>query len=258
MVGWLRHWGVTTQEAGSGQEALELARLGQPGHADFDLFLFDADLPGMDGLELATQLTQEGLAGQGRVIMISSGGNQARLTAAKGLELLASLTKPATHLELRETLTRLLDPGVSRQLDAAPDRSGTNVQRHRDNGLRILLVEDNLINQKLARALLEQWGHEVTLAENGQIALELFRPAAFDLVLMDMQMPIMDGIEATRRIRAKEQGTTRTPIVAMTANAMASDRALCFEAGMDEHLPKPLRPKLLEEMIQRFTEARPR
>ncbi|MBK5967031.1 hypothetical protein CCR95_23920 [Thiocystis minor] len=120
-------------------------------------------------------------------------------------------------------------------------------------GARILLVEDNPVNQQLARKLLERWGHEVTLAENGKIAVELFDPSAFDLVLMDMQMPVMDGIEATRRIRDKEQGSARTPIVAMTANVMASDRARCLEAGMDEHLPKPLRPKHLEEMIRRFT-----
>ncbi|AFL72701.1 response regulator [Thiocystis violascens] len=252
LAGWLRHWGLTTLEAGSGQEALALARSGQSSRTPFDLLLLDARMPDMDGLELAARLVAEGLIAQGRMVMLSCGGSPGNAQRGQDLGIAATLTKPATPRELIETLTRLLDPMVS----AASPPPQTPPPQDERQGARILLVEDNPINQKLARKLLERWGHEVTLAENGKIAVDLFEPSAFDLVLMDMQMPVMDGIEATRRIRDKERGSARTPIVAMTANVMASDRARCLEAGMDEHLPKPLRPKHLEEMISRFTEAR--
>ncbi|WP_295401293.1 response regulator [uncultured Thiocystis sp.] len=259
LAGWLRHWGLTTLEAGSGQEALELARRSQSSRAPCDLLLLDARMPDMDGLELAAQLTAEGLVGQGRMIMLACGENPGDAQRGQDLGIAATLTKPATPRELIDTLTRLLDPAVAAASPPPPQATpqAPSPQDERQ-GARILLVEDNPVNQKLARKLLEQWGHEVTLAENGKIAVELFDPSAFDLVLMDMQMPVMDGIEAARRIRDKEQGSAHTPIVALTANVMAGDRALCLEAGMDEHLPKPLRPKHLEAMISRFTEARPR
>jgi hypothetical protein len=246
---WLRHWGLTTHAVGSGEEALEIARIGHSSHADIDIFLLDASLPEMDGFALAARLIEQGLARQGQMIMVSAGGKAGDAQRGQDAGIAAFLTKPVTHIELRATLNRLLNADVAApltQTDPAPSAH----ESHRR--LRILLVEDNLVNQKLASKLLEQWGHEITLAENGRIAVDLFHPAAFDLVLMDMQMPVMDGIEATRAIRDREQGASHTFIVAMTANAMASDRALCLEAGMDEHLPKPLRPKLLKEMIERL------
>jgi PAS domain S-box-containing protein len=118
--------------------------------------------------------------------------------------------------------------------------------------LKILLVEDHPINQKLATTLLRKWGHTVVLANNGQEAVELFPSAPWDLVLMDMQMPVMGGLEATRLIRAAEAPGQRTPIVAMTANAMASDRQSCLDAGMDDHLAKPFNAAVLQATLQRM------
>ncbi|MEI8327217.1 MAG: ATP-binding protein, partial [Betaproteobacteria bacterium] len=117
--------------------------------------------------------------------------------------------------------------------------------------LKILLVEDHPINQKLATTLLQKWGHDVTLAMDGQEAVDLFPCAVWDLVLMDVQMPVMGGLEATRLIRASEPRKRRTPIVAMTANAMESDRQACLDAGMDEHLGKPFSAAALQQLLQR-------
>ncbi|MGI9134067.1 MAG: response regulator, partial [Rhodoferax sp.] len=122
-------------------------------------------------------------------------------------------------------------------------------------GLQVLLVEDHPINQKLATSLLQRWGHSVVLAQNGQEAVDLFGRQAWDLVLMDMQMPVMDGIEATGRIRAMEGAGQRVPIVAMTANAMEADRQACLAAGMDEHLVKPFDAAGLRAMVERMTQV---
>ena len=119
--------------------------------------------------------------------------------------------------------------------------------------LKVLLVEDHPINQKLATTLLRKWGHEVTLAENGQQAVTLFPGTAWDIVLMDMQMPVMGGLEATRLIRALERPGQRVPLIAMTANAMEADRQACVDAGMDEHLSKPFKSAALQELLQRFS-----
>ena len=249
LVYWLRSWGFVTQEAENAEQALQLARRQQGEGAGIDVFALDSCMPGMDGFDLAARLTEEHLAEQGRMIMLSSGGRRGDAQRCRELGIAAFLTKPATPLELRETLARILG-------SAETDGAAPLVTRHRlreeRHSYRVLVVEDNLINQKLAGSLLRQWGHEVTIAENGQIAVDLVARHDFDIILMDMQMPVMDGIEATRAIRAHEQGVRHTPIVAMTANAMASDRARCLEAGMDEHLPKPLRSQILQEMVERF------
>jgi CheY-like chemotaxis protein len=114
----------------------------------------------------------------------------------------------------------------------------------------VLLVEDNAINQKLAIVLLERWGHRVTVAENGEVALDWVSRHTFDVVLMDMMMPVMDGLEATRRIRAMGTEAAKVPIVAMTANAMESDRERCLEAGMDEYISKPIKAQELLVLLQ--------
>jgi CheY-like chemotaxis protein len=121
--------------------------------------------------------------------------------------------------------------------------------------LKVLLVEDHPINQMLATTLLQKWGHTVVLAENGQVAVDLFATEPWDLVLMDMQMPVMGGVEATRLIRAAEAPGTHTPIIAMTANAMESDRQACLAAGMDEHLAKPFNSAALQAILERFAGA---
>jgi two-component system sensor histidine kinase/response regulator len=119
--------------------------------------------------------------------------------------------------------------------------------------LLVLLVEDHPVNQMLATTLLKKWGHTVVLAQNGQEAVDLFPHSPWDVVLMDMQMPVMDGLQATEKIRAMELPNQRIPIIAVTANAMASDREACLQAGMDNHLPKPINSKNLQAMLEHYT-----
>jgi CheY-like chemotaxis protein len=129
--------------------------------------------------------------------------------------------------------------------DAAPMRA-----------LKVLLVEDHPINQMLATTLLKKWGHTVVLAKNGQEGVDMFPTEPWDIVLMDMQMPVMGGLDATRLIRAREQAGHRTPIVAMTANAMEADKQACLEAGMDDHLAKPFNSLGLQAVLERFAPIR--
>jgi CheY-like chemotaxis protein len=146
---------------------------------------------------------------------------------------------------------------VQAMLDSVKPPSGTplavaHASAPLQNTLQVLLVEDHPINQMLATTLLQKWGHTVVLAKNGQEAVDLFPTRQWDVVLMDMQMPVMGGLEATRRIRAAEAGNARTPIIAMTANAMESDREACLQAGMDDHLAKPFNATKLQAMLGHY------
>jgi CheY-like chemotaxis protein len=129
-----------------------------------------------------------------------------------------------------------------------------HVLKDEQTPLDVLLVEDHPINQKLATSLLERWGHRVRVADNGLLAVEAMRERSFDIVLMDMMMPVMDGLDATRRIRAAETENSlpRTPIIAMTANAMQGDRESCLEAGMDDYLAKPIKSQELQQLLQQY------
>jgi CheY-like chemotaxis protein len=136
-------------------------------------------------------------------------------------------------------------------LDVPPSFAEVGLSQDTPHAMDVLLVEDNAINQKLAIVLLERWGHRVTVAENGEVALDWVAKHNFDVVLMDMMMPVMDGLEATRRIRALGTAAAKVPIVAMTANAMESDRERCLEAGMNEYISKPIKAQELLALLQK-------
>ncbi|WP_200372734.1 response regulator [Thiocystis violacea] len=252
LVYWFKQWGFAVEEASNGRQALERARERHAEGVPFDVHLFDSALPEIDGFSLARRLSEEGLAEHGRLIMISSSGHRGDAQRCRDLGIDAFLTKPATPLELRETLTSILN--ASERRDPGPLLTRHDLIEHRRR-LRILLVEDNEVNQKLAGALLREWNHEVVIASDGRMAIEHFRPSTYDLVFMDLYMPIMDGIETARAIRRIEQGLSRTPIIAMTAHSLESDRERCLEADMDEHIAKPLQPRILEDLVQRFTQT---
>jgi CheY-like chemotaxis protein/HPt (histidine-containing phosphotransfer) domain-containing protein len=158
------------------------------------------------------------------------------------------LTKPVAREELLLALSNVLNPNADRTTESVTRQSLKDVQQ----SMRVLLVEDHPVNQKLAVTLLERWGHIVAVADNGQIALDMLAQNQFDVILMDMMMPVMDGLQATRHIRASETGNLRTPIVAMTANAMESDRKRCMDAGMDDYISKPIKAQELQQILSRF------
>jgi signal transduction histidine kinase/DNA-binding response OmpR family regulator len=237
--------------AGNGADALAmLARADDEGDA-FDMVLLDARMPAMDGFETAARMAQDARLARTASMMLTSAGMRGDAERCKQLGLDAYLTKPVTLTELRAAI----EASLIRETDSQMLITRHSLREAGDiAGQRILLVEDNVVNQKLAEKLLEKAGYSVAVAENGRVALAMLEAQRYDLILMDMMMPEMDGLEATRRIRADEaaSGAPRIPIVAMTANAMQGDKERCLEAGMDGYVSKPVKPDLLYEEIKRF------
>jgi two-component system sensor histidine kinase/response regulator len=243
----LNNWRMNPTVADSGRSALvEMKRAAKAGEP-FHLALLDGMMPGMDGFELAEQIRHNPDLSQTTLIMLSSAGNLGDSTRCRELGIDYSLMKPVKQSELLDSIIAALSVATADEADAAiaPGKPvGTT-------SLRILLAEDGLVNQKVAVSLLEQRGHKVTVANNGRQAVAALDSESFDVVLMDIQMPTMDGFEATPIIREKEKASGgHIPIIAMTAHAMKGDRERCFEVGMDGYIAKPIRAKDLYETIE--------
>jgi two-component system, sensor histidine kinase and response regulator len=235
---------TTVENAAAALEALESAyRCGEP----FALVLLDAHMPEMDGFMLAERIHEHPDLTGATVMMLSSASGTLEARRCEKLGLAAYLSKPIKQAELyRAILAALGSPEMRPQPPPPPSPRG-------GRSLRLLLAEDNLVNQKLAVRLLEQQGHRVVVTANGREAVEAVQRQPFDLVLMDVQMPEMDGFEATAAIRQAERGTGRhLPILAITAYAMKGDRERCLESGMDGYVSKPIQPRELSEMIDKL------
>lgn len=232
-------WGTTTTALPSGPEALALLGEGPA----FDLAILDMHMPEMDGIALARKIKQ--VAPDLPLILFSSLGVRDN-DAPEGL-FADYLAKPLRQSSLFDTLVSLFGPRTDTPVEA-PASPTTDPNMATQHPLRILLAEDNLVNQKLAIRLLQQMGYRADLASNGLEALESVVRQTYDLVLMDVQMPEMDGLEASRRINDRYSGN-RPRIVAMTANAMQGDREMCLEAGMDDYVAKPIRVNQLVEAL---------
>ncbi|MDQ2800766.1 MAG: response regulator, partial [Armatimonadota bacterium] len=244
----LTNWHMKPTLAESGQAALtEMKRAAEAG-TPYPLVLLDGMMPEMDGFELAERLkTLPDMAGA-TVMMLSSAGQASDGARCRELGVSAYLTKPVKQSELLDTLMNMLDMSASPAL--ADSHADHPLVQAGERSLRLLLAEDNLVNQRLAMRVLEKRGHQVTVAANGREALSMLERGRFDLVLMDVQMPEMDGFEATAAIRAGEAGTgAHLPIVAMTAHAMKGDRERCLAAGMDGYVSKPLQVQELLDVI---------
>ena len=234
-------WGMHVRETGSASQALAWIDAGE----SFDAAVVDMHMPEMDGVALARRL-RDARPDLPRVLWSSLGRREAGDDDAL---FAAYLAKPVRQSHLFDTLVGLLARDAARQPapDAAPLKLDPGLAaRH---PLRILLAEDNVVNQKLALRLLQQMGYRADLASNGIEAVESVERQAYDVVLMDVQMPEMDGLEASRRINARFGPDARPRIVAMTANAMAGDREMCLAAGMDDYLTKPIRVERLVEAL---------
>jgi CheY-like chemotaxis protein len=186
-------------------------------------------------------------------MMLTSGGQRGDAQRCQTLGIAAYLLKPVRQSELREAIIRVLSTRQSKESTPMITRSSLHEGTVGTKALKILLVEDNLVNQKLASRLLEKRNHSVAVALNGKEALAALEKNQFDLVLMDMQMPEMDGFEATTILREREKRTGRhQPVIAMTALAMNGDRERCMAVGMDRYLSKPIRPQELDEVLDSF------
>ncbi|MSR58945.1 MAG: response regulator [Planctomycetaceae bacterium] len=221
------------------------AALAAPG--EFDLALIDVGLKGADGFALASQI-KSSYAGKLRqtIMLLTSGDLSADVDRCERLGAAAYLMKPVNQSELFDVVVNVLGAGMIESAAPLPETPAAREPQP----LKILLAEDGLYNQKLAVSLLERKGHQVLVANNGAEAVALVQSQSFDMVLMDVQMPEMDGLEATRTIRELERASaTHTPIVAMTSQAMKGDREKCLESGMDEYLTKPVRAAQLYAMV---------
>jgi signal transduction histidine kinase/DNA-binding response OmpR family regulator len=237
-------WGMVAIDTDAPEKALPLLQ-----QQRFDLVILDMHMPGMDGVTLAARIREAGHTLP--LVLFTSLGRQ---ESASGL-FAASLGKPLHQSQLFDTLVTLLsgEPAAAAAPSVAKPKIDAGLaERH---PLRILLAEDNVVNQKLALRLLQQMGYRADVAGNGVEAIECIERQRYDVVLMDVQMPEMDGLEASRRITAKWPAGERPRIVAMTANAMQGDREECLAAGMDDYVTKPIR---VEALVQALLQVRPR
>jgi PAS domain S-box-containing protein len=250
LVETLRNWRMQPVAVDGGRAALDALHAAAARGEPFPLVLLDAMMPEMDGFAVAEQIRTRPALGGTKVVMLSSAGAQeAGRFRGAGIDLY--LMKPAKQSELLDAIVQTVGSAPAAGVDPrAGDRIAAAGPRTRLRPLNVLLAEDNIVNQKLAVAVLEKDGHRVTVAANGRIALDLSAERPFDVILMDLQMPEMGGLEATAAVRAREAGTgRRQPIVAMTAHAMKGDAERCLAAGMDGYVSKPVRFEELARVI---------
>jgi two-component system sensor histidine kinase/response regulator len=254
LVGWLERWKMVPAQASSGPEALEAIREAQAAGRPFLLVLLDVNMPLMDGFEVAGRMKADSKP-SATVMMLSSSGQSSEAGRCADVGVANYLTKPVDPRELLTAISRALardHVAPPRPLPSA--MLPLDVPIHR---ARILLAEDNVVNQRVAAGVLERKGHHVTVVTNGREAVSAIDGQSFDLVLIDVQMPDMDGFEATRIIRHGERAAGRhTPIIAMTAYAMKGDKERCFEAGMDDYLSKPINSKELLAKVDTIMAAK--
>lgn len=263
----LSNWGMKPSSCSSGDLALQALRDAREEQDPYQLMICDFHMPRMDGSQLVRSLRDQSLLDPRSVIMLTSSVRSSDTQQLKQLGIQNQLLKPAKQSEIHNAIVSVLD-GIA--ATGRPRPSGSSEGAIPDPlaslplqppsavkpRLRILLAEDNLINQKLAVALLEKSGHQVSIVDNGIKALRALENQPFDLVLMDIQMPELDGLAATRQLRKREQvSRTHIPVIAMTAYAMKGDRENCLAAGMDQYLSKPIRGQDLEQAIDGLFEA---
>src|SRR6266404_4887659 len=257
LEGMLKRWEMKTFAVESGELALgqlsEAREAGEP----YRLIVTDMHMPKMDGFELVEEIRRRPEMSTATIMMLTSAGHQGDAARCKALGVAAYLLKPIRQSELREAIGRVL--GADKPDGAIPLITRYSLQDGREPGssLKVLLAEDNVVNQRLVVRLLEKRGHRVAVAANGLEALAALKKETFDLVLMDVQMPDMDGMEATAAIREEEKsGGEHQMIIALTAHAMKGDREKCLSAGMDGYLTKPIRPQELDEVLEECLQHR--
>ncbi len=253
----LSSWGARTLAVANGQAALDVLRFAAASGKPFDAALIDGMMPEMDGVTLAAQVLKDpAIAGVPLLLLTSAGGLNGN-QSCKELGFAAFMTKPVRQSDLLEALLRVLD---SEPREHTPSLNFTNgngenrcvkPSRLSSHPLQLLLAEDNVVNQKVAVRMLEGMGHSVTVVENGREAVRASQERQFDAILMDVQMPEMDGYEAVMVIRTREaEGARHTPIIALTAHAMKGDRERCAQAGFDSYLSKPVRQAQLRDELE--------
>ncbi|MFC1490464.1 response regulator [Candidatus Latescibacterota bacterium] len=243
-------WGMKPYSVGSGKAALENLKLKFKEGGKYKLILADSLMPEMDGFTLAKEIKANPDLKDSSIIMLTSSGRPGEAARCREVGIAAYLLKPASQFDLYNAIITTLSSASFKE------KKSSLITRHsireKQKSLRIILAEDNVVNQKVASRILEKMGHSVLIADNGEKVLQALEKESYDLILMDVQMPVMDGYIATGLIREKEQESgEHMPIIAMTAHAMKGDRDKCIDAGMDDYVSKPIRISELIEAIER-------
>ena len=250
-------FGCFPEEVSNGKDALSLLNRSVEEDRAFDAVILDHQMPDMDGEDVARAIqANPGLTGV-RILILTSAGQRGDAKKFKDLGCSAYLTKPVRQSQLLDALAEALVEVEKPEKEAEKPSRPDIITRHSlGEGLarsaRILLAEDNMVNQKVAIRILEKGGHRIDAVANGKEALEALNRVQYDIVLMDVQMPEMDGYAATQEIRSPQSAVRNIPVIAMTAHAMKGDREKCLAAGMDDYISKPVKPKELLEIVQRW------
>ncbi len=253
-------WGMESGEADGGARALEALRAAADDGRPYDVAVLDMMMPGMDGMELARRIKSDPALPSPRLVLLTSLGQRGDGVDVRESGIEAYLTKPVRQSDLYDALATVV--GGS---EATPEEKGPGLvtrsalrETSRASKARLLVAEDNPVNQKVAVKMLERLGYRADVAANGLEAVEALGRIPYAAVLMDVQMPEMDGYEATAEVRRREADTGRhIPIIAMTANVMAGDREEALEVGMDDYVPKPVKPQELREVLERWVPEEP-
>jgi two-component system sensor histidine kinase/response regulator len=250
----LGSWGMVPHDAESGSEALGLLKAAAADGAGYDLAILDLSMPGMDGFELARVIKSDPKIANVHLVLLMSAGLRGDGATARAAGIAAYLTKPVRQSQLYDCLTIVVGKGSTSSAVAAANlvTKHTLVEAKRLSNKLILLAEDNIVNQKVAVRQLLKLGYRADAVANGREAVVAMGRIPYDLVLMDCQMPEMDGYEATAEIRRLEGAAKRTPIVAMTAHALTGDREKSLAAGMDDHTTKPVKQEDLARILETF------
>ncbi len=247
----LRNAGITTEEAASAAAAVPAMRRAVAAGMPHGLVIIDAQMPERDGFELASEIRADPALGAARLLMLTSGGQRGDAQRCRELGIHGYLTKPVAHADLLDAIQAVLkEPGATAERAVVTRYTIEQARRH----LRVLLAEDNPVNQEVAATMLRKRGHHVDVVNNGREAVEAVHRASYDIVLMDIQMPELDGLAATGEIRAVPQGKD-LPIVALTAHASGVERERCLAAGMNGYLTKPFKARDLFGVVERWPEA---
>ena len=260
LCGQLSSWGMENDEAEDGPRALEMMGTATEEGRTYELALLDMRMPGMDGMQLARRIRADGGTAATRLILLTSMGYRGEGDEARRSGIDAYLTKPVRQAELREVISTVMGTPAAKKESAPMITRHTIRERGPRTSPRLLLAEDNPANQKVAVRMLEKLGYRVDVTDDGREALEALLKTAYAAVLMDVQMPDVDGYEATAEIRRREgeaDDGRRVPVIAMTANAMQGDREKALGAGMDDYLAKPVRQDKLAEVLSRWVSRKP-
>ena len=243
----LSEWDVAAEQAVDMETACTSAQMAADKGKPYQIYLIDAEMPEDDGIGFAQWLIESGLPDYVSILMVPYSRLRAEINASS-LPVNASISKP---IRMEELLNALLIASDFPMAMGTTSADTAETEKERERALRILVVEDTPFNQKFILRLLGRWGHTADVADNGRIALELMAPDKYDVILMDVQMPEMDGFEATEAIRERQyaEGWGHIPIIAMTAHAMKGDQERCLEVGMDAYVSKPISSDLLRETI---------